>query len=300
MSSADDRVVCTARRRLVRLVVSAGVLVCVVASGAVAQPTDAIDLAHVEFHMAPDHVKTWPITNPITKIELSSQHGVGVTLADRDRWPDFVPPGWDGPLNWTLWLFVKCQGRWHGAALIEYWDGKGGRSARYWTGAPLLTNYADWVYPNPGSPWGVMGSCAPKHGDPIAFMAAPVSHRMNKNHETVRERSNVVFVAALVEDAVYDYGHVPPVPPPVPPGPPPPPVPPSDLEGRVNILQGQVMTLAQVVRDYVDRVEGLTVHAAGVDQRLAVLESRRVPVRCKAAASLYLARVPLSCTIEYE
>lgn len=166
-----------------------------------AQVQDAIPLGPAVFHLAPDHVKGWPITNPITKLELRSEQGkgVGVELANPEKWPDFVPPGWDGAINWTLWIGIPCQGKVHFTASIEFWDGKNGRDRKYWTGAPLLTDYDAWTYHVP-----TMLACAPTKGSKIYFMAVPVSHRQNKGHESVAERSQVVEVT-LTENAVYTF-----------------------------------------------------------------------------------------------
>lgn len=174
--------------------------------------TDAVDIGSVVFLGAPEHVKSWPVTNPIVRVELKSQRGthdtgVGIGLASDTRWPDMTPPGWDGPLNWTLWIGVWCRGQVHMTPSLEYWSSAGGsRRGKYWSGAPLLTDYNEWVYQEP-----VMAGCPPKRGDKVYFMAVPVSHR-RKVVESVPERSQIAEVV-LVEDAVYMFTGAPPVPP---------------------------------------------------------------------------------------
>jgi hypothetical protein len=119
---------------------------------------DAVDLATCQIINAPQDVRSWPVTKTIAAVEFKSARindsGVRLTLSpytpakDRDAWPDFLPPGWDGTLRYTLWLFAFAGGQCRGSAFIEFWHD------RQWTGAPLLTDYHEWAYANPGSPWG--------------------------------------------------------------------------------------------------------------------------------------------------
>jgi hypothetical protein len=169
----------------------------------------SIDLATVVYHDSLD-VSAWPVTKTITGVELApgtstqSDVGVRVTLTpynpalDGDSWPDFImwPP--DGDLRYTLWLFVRMGGQWHGAAVHEFWKN------RVWTGAPLLTQYTDWIYANPGSPWDTMGDYVPAEGDTVGFMATAGDLRMHKDVLSVNERSNVVTVR-LTSTANYTF-----------------------------------------------------------------------------------------------
>src|SRR5205814_6062127 len=36
------------------------------------------------------------------------------------RWPDIVPPGWDGPLQYTVGIVMNIGGSWYGSAAIQY------------------------------------------------------------------------------------------------------------------------------------------------------------------------------------
>lgn len=178
-------------------------------TGAFAQG-DMIDLRTVVYHASLD-VSSWPVTKRITGVELKpgtrSQGDVGVRLTQSpynpamhaDPWPDFImwPPA--GDLRYTVWLFVKMNGVWHGAAVHEFWKD------RVWTGAPLLTQYGDWIYPNPGSPWGEMGNYVPREGDEVGFMTTAGDLRMRKDRLTVNQRSNVVKVR-LTSTATYTFG----------------------------------------------------------------------------------------------
>src|SRR5882724_7481855 len=65
----------------------------------------ALDLSTVRIVNAPD-ARGWAETARITRlsfdgattrVEFSRQEGAS-------RWPDLTPPGWDGPLQYTMWL----------------------------------------------------------------------------------------------------------------------------------------------------------------------------------------------------
>jgi FG-GAP-like repeat len=195
-------------RTLTRSVLAAACAVWA-CSASTASAQDMIDLRTVVYH-ASLNVSSWPVTKRITGVDLrpgtSAQSDVGVRLTlnpynptiNADPWPDFImwPP--NGDLRWTIWLFVRMDGVWHGAAVHEMWKD------RSWTGAPLLTQYGDWIYPNPGSPWGVMGNYVPREGDEIGFMATSGDLRLRKDVLTVNQRSNVVTVR-LTSTASYRF-----------------------------------------------------------------------------------------------
>lgn len=206
---------------------------------------DMIDINSVAFHSSPEEVKSWPITVALTGVLLKSdpidQSGVA-PLFDRNRWPEVVPPGWDGPLQSTLWLFVPVDGRWHGAAIIEFWKD------RVWSGAPLLAFYKEWIY---HGQWGPeMQRYVPTEGDTIGFMVAAGQLRLNKNVFSVRERSNIV-TCRLVGDARYTFTEAPP------PVPPPPPAP-------VDPRTDEHLTL---LRQIVDSIAALTAKVDALDTK---------------------------------
>lgn len=183
-------------------------------------PRDAIDLGAVVFHNSMD-VSDWPITRALTGIELrsglSNDASCGVRpVIDTTGWPDFRPDGWDGDLRYTLWLFLHYNGRWHGAAVMEFWGD------RQWTGAPLLTQFSDWIY----APWGEMAQHRPQSGEDIGFMVTAGDLRLHKDILTVPERSQSVIVK-LLPAASYPFADQAPDVPAVPDAPLPPRQPPE-------------------------------------------------------------------------
>jgi hypothetical protein len=80
---------------------------------------DAIDLAACV--QVPDGVAAWPQTATITHLEVSPG-GFHIDFDKKDSWPDVTPPGWDGPIRWTVWLGAIVNGRCHLAASLNVWN----------------------------------------------------------------------------------------------------------------------------------------------------------------------------------
>src|SRR5205823_6467970 len=65
-------------------------------------------------------------------------------------WPDVTPPGWNGPLEYTVGMVEKIDGQWYGSAAIEFW-----RDAD-----PLGGNVgSDIVAKGPCTTFGIGSSC---------------------------------------------------------------------------------------------------------------------------------------------
>ena len=76
---------------------------------------------------SPRDVANWPITARISVLDFSSG-GVDVEFTKKDgpgRWPDVTPPGWDGGIEYTLWMVVNIDGQWYTAGGVEFWNGLG-------------------------------------------------------------------------------------------------------------------------------------------------------------------------------
>lgn len=150
-------------------------------------PNDAINLggAVIEGGSPPD-VASRPATATITGIDITSG-GVRVDFTRKSgagRWPDVTPPGWDGPLQYTLWLALKVNGVWHTAGIIEYWYGLD------MAGGDISTNNQiprNWTYYIPAMRY------QPAPGEQVGFFVTAGDQRM-KDVAAVRERSNVVVI----------------------------------------------------------------------------------------------------------
>jgi hypothetical protein len=188
------------------------------ALAAPAAAQDAIDLRQAVIHNSPADVADWPATTPITRLEMGSPSGLSFTFAAQQTWPNYTPPGWTGPLQYTVWACVKPEA-WHCAGFIQMWNGRPS------TGAPILSDFQkNWAYD--AARWGSMASYAPHPGDVMAFFVTAGNARGETGVTSVRERSNVVLVALPADDiGVFSFSATPPTPPP-PPIVTPPPAPP--------------------------------------------------------------------------
>jgi hypothetical protein len=150
---------------------------------------DAIDLRQVTVTggNAVD-VANWPVTTQIRVLDFRAD-GLFVDFDKKDgsgRWPDVTPAGWDGSIQYTMWMVVNIGGRWYTSGGVEYWHGlsrQGGPPSRY---------AANWYY----SPevWGPLASHQPAVGEQVGFFVTAGDQRA-KDVRGVTERSNVVMVS---------------------------------------------------------------------------------------------------------
>ena len=149
--------------------------------------SDQVDLRQATVLASPPDVASWPITTAITAIDINSG-GIAVAFSKKQgpgRWPEVIPPGWDGGIAWTLWLVVNHGGRLYTAGGIEYWHGLE-RS-----GGPPSMIARNWYYS--AGVWGVLSQHQPAVGEQVGFFVTAGDHRA-KDVRAVTERSNVVIV----------------------------------------------------------------------------------------------------------
>jgi hypothetical protein len=75
---------------------------------------DAFDLAHAVV-ASPDcpPVAGLAIRSSIAVITLThAAEGYAMNFPGRDTWPGVTPPGWEGPINHTLWMGLHINGVW--------------------------------------------------------------------------------------------------------------------------------------------------------------------------------------------
>ena len=129
-------------------------------------------------------VANWPVTTRIRVLDIQFG-GAFVDFDAKNRWPEVVPPGWDGGIQYTLWMVVNHNGQWITAGGVEYWRGlqrQGGPPSRY---------ASNWYY----SPavWGELAGHQPFPGEQVGFFVTAGDQRA-KDVRAVTERSNVVLV----------------------------------------------------------------------------------------------------------
>lgn len=205
------------------------------------------------------NVLTWPITTHIQRIEVTDA-GVRVAFDKCESWPKVTPPGWDGPLSHTLWLFLNIGGEWYGSGVIQFW------ACDQFNGGPIYQDdqiARNWVYDNR---WSSMVRHQPAPGERIGFMVSAGNARGQDDHG-VMERSDIVEVAMPSGPMVYppflasEAGGFPTPAPPVPPviyvpPPAPAPLPSTDLTPilmRLDALSQQLA--AHEAADAAERVK---------------------------------------------
>jgi hypothetical protein len=148
-------------------------------------PTDGIDLHQVVVTGgSPSDVANWPITTAITAMDFGN--GVRVDFDKKDgpnRWPDVTPAGWDGPIQYTIWMVTNVGGQWYTSGGVEYWYGLD-RS-----GGPASQFAYNWYYS--AAVWGPLANHQPGNGEQVGFFVTAGDARA-KDVRAITERSNVV------------------------------------------------------------------------------------------------------------
>jgi hypothetical protein len=137
------------------------------------------------------------VTTTITEVDFQymGQDGVHVEFSKRDgpgSWPDVTPPGWGGPLEYTLGLAEYIDGQWYASAAIEFWRGLPASGGNIALDQQIAKN---WYY---DGRWGPMAGYQPATGEIIGvFVVAGNARNVlgdDPNQSPVMERSNVVLV----------------------------------------------------------------------------------------------------------
>ena len=150
-------------------------------------PGDAMNLGAAAVYNSPPDIASWAVTSKITRIDMSPAHGLNLEFTTKASWPDYTPPGWDGPLQYTVWAVVNINGRWYTSGFIQMWRGRPS------TGAPILSDFArNWAY---DSRWGPMMGYQPRAGEQMGFFVSAGNARGEGAVTSRRERSNVVLVS---------------------------------------------------------------------------------------------------------
>jgi len=154
-------------------------------------PNGSLDMRMAVVKNSPLDLANWAVTTSISVLDIRSS-GVHVEFSKQnggDRWPDVMPPGWSGPLQYTLGMCLRIGGTWYCSAVVEFWHGldEGG-------GPP--TQFAEnWFYDS--ARWAPMTGHQPAPGETIGFFVCAGDCRNNTSGSLspVKERSNVVLVA---------------------------------------------------------------------------------------------------------
>lgn len=173
-------------------------------------PPTTLDLHDVTLFDNPTDLADWPVTTTITEVDFQtgSSEGVHVQFSKRDgdgSWPDITPPGWTGPLEYTLGFAEYIEGKWYGSAAIQFWrglDASGGNVAADVGTMSQCTAFGyastcqvakNWYY---DGRWGKLAGRQPATGELIGVfvVAGNVRGVTDGSQSPVKERSNVVLV----------------------------------------------------------------------------------------------------------
>ncbi|HEX8793972.1 MAG TPA: hypothetical protein VF765_23685 [Polyangiaceae bacterium] len=167
-----------------------------------------LDANLVTFEWNPPDLASWPVTTQLTEVDFIDQ-GLNLQFDKKDgpnRWPDVTPPGWMGPLQYTVGLVECVNGQWHGSAVIEIWYDlatEGGNNL-----ADCAPSYGpmpcpghmqvqqNWYYSS--LPVGPLQNRQPATGETIGVFVAAGNLRGittdDPNNSPVMERSDIVLV----------------------------------------------------------------------------------------------------------
>ena len=106
-----------------------------------------------------------------------------------NRWPDVVPPGWDGGLQYTLGMCINKNDHWYCSAVVQFWHERDLSAS----GVPSHVNF-EWFYDF--ARWGPMTGYQPQEGETVGIFVCAGDCRNNDGGtgSRVKERSNVAFV----------------------------------------------------------------------------------------------------------
>ena len=151
---------------------------------------DQINVGAATIWNSPFDLASWTISTAITNVSFQGD-GISVSFSKKDgpgRWPDVTPPGWSGPLQYTLGMCFNLSGAWHCSAVIQVWYGLDP------AGGPPSQIGQNWFY-DPLR-WGPMTGHQPASGETVGVFVCEGDCRNNTKGDLspLRERSNVVLV----------------------------------------------------------------------------------------------------------
>jgi hypothetical protein len=147
---------------------------------------DAFNLGAAVVHSSPASVASWPVTTTITSFAVRPD-GIAVEFSKKNgpgRWPDVVPPGWTGPLQYTLWIAMNIGGTWHTCSPIEFWSGLAANGGDITVNNQIAVNWTYYCGPMARQP-------AP--GEMVGFFVTAGDQRL-KDAFIVHERSNTIVI----------------------------------------------------------------------------------------------------------
>lgn len=171
--------------------------------------TDAIPFGTLTFINSPDP-SAWASTAAISQLTISAagfapvfskQSGPpappATVGAPGTSWPDVTPPGWSGPIQFTLWGVFHVAGIWYATGVIQFWRGLVA------SGGPPSQLHTNWFY---GGAWAPLSNYQPAVGEQVGFFVTAGNARQGANDYVIHARSNVVVVSYPADSgAVFSF-----------------------------------------------------------------------------------------------
>ena len=147
-------------------------------------------LAQATMINSPVDFANWAETAKITNVNITRDY-FAVDFNRRlgpGRWPDVIPAGWDGALEYTLGMCINKNGQWYCSAVVQFWHER-----ELSASAPPRHVAAEWFY---DSRWGPMMGYQPQDGETVGLFVCAGNCRddLAGTDPRVKERSNVAFV----------------------------------------------------------------------------------------------------------
>ena len=167
--------------------------------------SQSFNFATAKMWDSPPDLAVWPETAKITAIDFTGDAMI-VDFDRRDgpnRWPDQVPPGFAGALEYTLGMCRFVEGGWHCAGVVEFWYDRPLDST-----APPSRFWREWWYDS--ARWGPLASNPPVEGELVGIFVGAGDLRgrawTRATCPGICERSNIQFVPfAMNSTASYRY-----------------------------------------------------------------------------------------------
>jgi hypothetical protein len=240
-------------------------------------------------------IRAWPITTTITRLS-TGVNGLDAAFDKKGNgsWPDIVPPGWTGPIYYTVWLGAMLADGLHLAASLVSYRGQQSNGVEG-AGAGDVTNIGQYSqnlwYLDPALKAHIV-----TEGETLYLLVTAGGFR-GLSVVTVQERSQLVAFQASSTPRTFLYEAT--TPPPLPPTPLPPPTG-GDTADPIAELTQSVEGLERAWRSLSLRVDALRETLDALDARLVAREVQPIPTGCSGSVNLGFTRVYVSCTLQYK
>ncbi|HEX4348665.1 MAG TPA: hypothetical protein VHZ73_13905 [Vicinamibacterales bacterium] len=155
---------------------------------------DQLNLSAAHISSGATDVANWSVTTNIQSVTIAPS-GINIVFPAQGSWPDQIPPGFAGPLQYTVWACVQVNG-WTCSGIIQMWRGRGPDAL-----PPLPSQWPLWWGASAGGAINFpFGGYQAQPGDTMAFFVTAGNERGSSIDTSVFERSDVVLVTLSAGD----------------------------------------------------------------------------------------------------